>query len=98
MEIISLEKLAVIIPSPNVVEDHQSTNAKELERKGLIKVIEEKEVTFPILSTTINLLVKEKNEVFDKMKNRKKFNSFDVIKKEIEGDLDGTNSWFYRKK
>lgn len=41
MELVALKANALIIPSPNVVNDHQNVNARELEQQGLVRVVEE---------------------------------------------------------
>ncbi len=45
MEIIYMQKPSIIIPSPNVVANHQQINAEEFYKKGLIKMILEKDLT-----------------------------------------------------
>ena len=67
-EILALKKLAVIIPSPNVANNHQYYNAKELADKGLIYLLEEKNLTKEALEDAIKKLL---NDVETKAKMKK---------------------------
>ncbi len=58
-EIVALEVPALIIPSPNVANNHQFYNAKELEDKGCIKLLEENKITSTSLATTIEDLLND---------------------------------------
>ncbi len=62
-EIIGLEKPSIIIPSPNVANNHQFYNAKELEEKGIIEVIEEKEITKEKMAEKINSLLNNQEKI-----------------------------------
>lgn len=77
LELVALKANALIIPSPNVVNDHQNTNALELKSKGLVDVFNENEVTvediinqykkpidtsFEIGIESIKTIIKELNE------------------------------------
>lgn len=62
-EIIGLEKPSIIIPSPNVANNHQYYNAKELEEKKIIEVIEEKEITKEVLAEKIELLLNNQEKI-----------------------------------
>lgn len=62
-EIIGLEKPSIIIPSPNVANNHQYYNAKELEEKEIIEVMEEKEITKELLAKKINLLLNNQEKI-----------------------------------
>ena len=44
-EIAVLHKPSILIPSPNVVRNHQEQNAREFERRGAAAVITENELT-----------------------------------------------------
>ncbi len=48
-EIAVLRKPSVLIPSPNVVRNHQEQNAREFERRGAAAVITENELTADVL-------------------------------------------------
>jgi UDP-N-acetylglucosamine--N-acetylmuramyl-(pentapeptide) pyrophosphoryl-undecaprenol N-acetylglucosamine transferase len=62
-EIKALSKPAIFIPYPYAAENHQFLNAKAIEKKGFIEVIEEKDLTAEILAETI-LRLKE-NRLID---------------------------------
>ena len=67
-ELTVLGKPAILIPSPNVTENHQEENAKQLQNAGGALMIKESECTGETLfNTVINLLDdKEKLEVMSK--------------------------------
>lgn len=52
-------RASVLIPSPNVAENHQYHNAMELERPGAAVVIEEKDLTGPLLIEWVEKLTGE---------------------------------------
>ena len=56
-EIQALGKPAIIIPSPNVAENHQFYNAKTLADRGAAIVIEEKDLTPALLAKAVRELV-----------------------------------------
>ena len=56
-EIIALRKLAIIIPSPYVANNHQYYNAKALSDKKAVIMIEEKDLNEKILKDKINKLL-----------------------------------------
>lgn len=60
-EIIGLEKPSIIIPSPNVANNHQYHNAKELENAGVINLLEEKDITKDKLGEEINKLLNDQS-------------------------------------
>lgn len=66
-EIIGLNKPSLIIPSPNVANNHQYYNAKELEENHVIEVLEEKDITKEKLAEKINNLLNNK-EIVRKLK------------------------------
>ena len=65
-EIAVLGKPSILIPSPNVVRNHQEQNAKALEKVGACKVLLESELTPDSLYDAINLLSDDK-ELRNKM-------------------------------
>lgn len=92
-EIIGLEKPSIIIPSPNVANNHQYYNAKELEENGVITVLEEKEITKEVLANKINTLLNDQEKIQSCKKNMieyKKVNPsktiYDTIKKLVTGE------------
>ncbi len=62
-EIIGLEKPSIIIPSPNVANNHQYYNAKELVEGGMIHMLEEAKITPENLAKEINLLLENQEEI-----------------------------------
>ena len=92
-EIIGLEKPSIIIPSPNVANNHQFFNAKELEDKKIIEVLEEKEITKEILAEKIQTLLYKEDKIISLKKNMvlyKQINPTDTIYKTIK-ELIGTS-------
>lgn len=86
-EIIGLEKPSIIIPSPNVANNHQYYNAKELEENNIIKVLEEKNLTKEELAKLINVLLHDQKEIDALKKNMgeyKKIKPLDTIYKTIK--------------
>ena len=56
-EIEALKKASVLIPSPNVAENHQYHNAMALVNNGAALIIEEKELTAEKLESAIKKLI-----------------------------------------
>ncbi len=56
-EILALKIPAIIIPSPNVSNNHQYYNAKELSEKGCIYLLEEKDLSKDTLNQAISELL-----------------------------------------
>ncbi len=85
LEIVYLEKKSIIIPSYNVVANHQHANADEFNKKGLITLLDEKELNYDrFLKEFKNL---ENNAIISSnLKSYKKISSlkvFDDIVEEI---------------
>ncbi len=59
-EIAALGKPSVLIPSPNVVRNHQEQNAREFEAKGAARVITEPELSADKLYDTIVSVINDK--------------------------------------
>ena len=59
-EISNLGKPSILIPLPNVSNDHQMYNAKVLEKIGAAKIIINNELNGNILNTTINSIILNK--------------------------------------
>ena len=62
-EICAVGVAAILVPSPNVADNHQLKNAKHLERSGAAKVIEEN-------SLSLNLLTKEVRDLTESLERR----------------------------
>lgn len=74
-ELAALQKPSILIPSPNVVRNHQEQNAREFEKNGAAAVITEKELTSELLLSTINEMV------FDKQGMKKMSDALKAIAK-----------------
>jgi UDP-N-acetylglucosamine--N-acetylmuramyl-(pentapeptide) pyrophosphoryl-undecaprenol N-acetylglucosamine transferase len=57
-------KASILIPSPNVAENHQFYNAKALEEIGAAVVIEEKDLTGEKLTQTVKRLLSDKETLY----------------------------------
>ena len=57
-EFCSLGKVCVLVPSPNVSEDHQKKNAQALSKNDAAILVEEKNIDTELFES-INLLVKD---------------------------------------
>ncbi len=79
-EILALGKPSIIIPSPNVANNHQYYNALELKNNGCISLIEEKDLTAQKLSAEIDKYLNSKAEVFELQKNMIKYQTSSPVK------------------
>ena len=61
-EIIALRKPSILIPSPNVTNNHQYTNAMDLVHKNAAHMIEEKNLNGNILVNEIDEILNNKEE------------------------------------
>ncbi len=68
-EIMGLLKPSIIIPSPNVSNNHQYFNAKELLEHHAIEVIEEKDLTKELLAQKIDTLLNNREKIEELKKN-----------------------------
>lgn len=59
-EIAALGRPSILIPSPNVVRNHQEQNAREFERGGAAAVITEAELTPDVLYDKMNEMINDK--------------------------------------
>ncbi len=59
-EIAALARPSILIPSPNVVRNHQEQNAREFERNGAAAVITEAELSPDVLYNRINDMISDK--------------------------------------
>jgi UDP-N-acetylglucosamine--N-acetylmuramyl-(pentapeptide) pyrophosphoryl-undecaprenol N-acetylglucosamine transferase len=71
-EITALGIPAIIIPSPNVVHDHQLINARELSRQGAALVIEEQNLNAQILQEKITGLLNDPDKLNQMKENSKR--------------------------
>lgn len=77
-EISMMGKCAVMIPSPNVVDNHQYKNAKVLADAGAVVLMEEKDVTAQTLWNTVTELLDDGTRRASLESNVKKFAKDDV--------------------
>ncbi len=70
-ELQALGKASILIPSPNVAENHQYHNAMALVNKGAALIIEEKELTKEKMQSLFDSLTKDDEERLDIEKNAK---------------------------
>ncbi len=71
-EIEALGKASILIPSPNVAENHQYHNAMTLAQKGAAILIEEKDLTGERLISEVNTLLSDRKKLKDIGDNAKK--------------------------
>jgi UDP-N-acetylglucosamine--N-acetylmuramyl-(pentapeptide) pyrophosphoryl-undecaprenol N-acetylglucosamine transferase len=62
-EIQALGKPSILIPSPNVTENHQYHNAMALVRKNAALIIEEKDLTGAVLTNAVTSLLGDENRL-----------------------------------
>ncbi len=62
-ELCAIGKPSIIIPSPNVVHDHQTYNARFMEKKGAAVMIKEEDLSGEILAQQIKLLLSNKENL-----------------------------------
>ena len=90
-EIALLGKASILIPSPNVTNNHQYKNADVLASAGAAVLIEEKQLTDGLLTNTVKRLCEDKNEREAMSENVKKFAKSDaaeIIYKDIKKILN----------
>lgn len=86
-EILMAKVPSILIPSPNVANNHQYYNALDLNNENLAIMIEEKDLTGKLLYNRIKKLLSDKDSEYNKLKNNLKryenINSSDTIYEEI---------------
>lgn len=80
-EIAALGKASVLIPSPNVVRNHQEQNAREFEKNNAAALILEENLTSDILYDKIIEMVKNKTKIEIMGNNVKKLGKRDALDK-----------------
>ncbi len=83
LECINALALTIVIPSPNVVGDHQTKNAQELEKLGLLKIIEEDNLNLVMLKSKINEVLLEQDILISKMNDYSEVKTMDLIMEEL---------------
>ena len=93
-ELARLGSVALLIPSPNVTDDHQYKNAKLLEDASAAKVIKESEFDGNIVSDTVNRLMNDSEQRKKMSENIGRFYDLQTNKKiftEIERLISQNN-------
>ena len=83
-ELAVLNKPSILIPSPNVVRNHQEQNARELERGGAAVVLTEDNLTGESLYETIESLVTDKEKLSSMAQMAEKYAKRDALLKIYE--------------
>lgn len=80
-ELAALGKPSVLIPSPNVVRNHQEQNAREFERLGAAAVITEQELSADVLYNKLNEILGSEEKLKRMSENMKKAAKTDALEK-----------------
>ena len=80
-EIANLSKPSILIPLPNVSNDHQMYNAKVLEKVGAAKIIKNNELTGSLLNSEIEKIVLDKEKCLKMGENAYKVSNQNVEEK-----------------
>ena len=83
-EIANLSKPSILIPLPNVSNDHQMYNAKVLENVGAAKIIKNDELNSKILNDEIEKIILDKDKCLEMGKNAYKVSNENVEDKIYE--------------
>lgn len=83
-EIAALGKPSILIPSPNVVRNHQEQNAREFERHGAAEVITEAELTPELLYEKIETLLGDETKLSAMSENLKQLARTDALERIYE--------------
>ncbi|MGN0162315.1 MAG: undecaprenyldiphospho-muramoylpentapeptide beta-N-acetylglucosaminyltransferase [Candidatus Ornithomonoglobus sp.] len=87
-EIAALGKPSILIPSPNVVRNHQEQNAREFERNGAAEVITEDELSPKVLYEKIEKMLSDSSYLERMSDNLKKIAKTDALEKLYKLMLD----------
>lgn len=83
-EIAALAKPSILIPSPNVVRNHQEQNAREFEKCGAAEVITEQELSADVLYDRIMGLISDEKKLSEMSENLSKLAKIDALDKIYE--------------
>lgn len=85
-----LQKPSILVPSPNVAEDHQTKNAIALARHGGAVVVPEADVTTQLIPMALSLLASpdKLDEMAQALASDRKADAAEVISQDILGILD----------
>ena len=78
-ELEAVGRAAVLIPSPNVAENHQYYNALELQKAGAAVVIEEKDLTGETLIATVSEMLRTPGKLVEMGQNARKLSVDDSL-------------------
>jgi UDP-N-acetylglucosamine--N-acetylmuramyl-(pentapeptide) pyrophosphoryl-undecaprenol N-acetylglucosamine transferase len=87
-EIQALKKPSILIPSPNVAENHQYKNAAVLEKANAAVMIEEKDLNQEKLFDSINILATDESKRLELEKNIKNFASEKAVEHIVKEAID----------
>jgi len=87
-ELTALGKPAILIPSPNVTENHQEENARQLQAAGGAVMILENECTGDILYNKVVSILDDKNELSRMSNAQKSLSVQDAAARVIENVLE----------
>lgn len=82
-ELLALDKISILIPSPYVANNHQYYNALDLSEKGLAILLEQKDLTSENLNKKIDEAFLNEKEMINKLKQEKKLKASSIIVEEI---------------
>ena len=86
-EIVALQIPSIIIPSPNVANNHQFYNAVELRDKGVIQMVKEADFASSTMLNSIKTLLNDKEQRAKMIQNMKEISVMDsslIIYQEIK--------------
>lgn len=83
-EIAALGKPSILIPSPNVVRNHQEQNAREFEKNNAAAVITESELSADVLYGKITSMLSNEDKLAEMSENLKKMAKTDALPKLYE--------------
>ena len=78
-ELEAVGRAAVLIPSPNVAENHQYYNAMELQKAGAAVVIEEKDLTGEKLVQTVSEMLTQPGKLAEMGRNARSLSVDDSL-------------------
>lgn len=80
-----LKKAVILVPSPNVAEDHQTKNAMSLVNQGAAVLVKDKDAREELIPKALSLINKEEelNKLSENIYKLAKHNSADIIANEI---------------
>ena len=90
-------RAAILIPSPNVAENHQYYNAMELQKAGAAVVIEEKDLTGEKLVSTVSDMLAQPGKLAEMGKNARSYYERHFRKDLFMDKLEETLNEYARK-